>query len=166
MSQSFHSGSVGFRIGPWTNYISVSHSFLRTTGHWKKSSLVFPVGINVLLPFRTHEVVTWAPYAFPLPCLCFVHFSYSKGPLLRASHSHFHTAFSLSFAVMLGKESFAQRERVEIVKKLLPPPRTNGTLISCVRFFDQLWRRRKINDVGESRANNLVCTETENLSRK
>ena len=39
---------------------------------------------------------------------------------------------------MLGKESFAQRERVEIVA----PPHTNGTSISCVRFLTNY-------DVGE-----------------
>ena len=58
-------------------------------------------------------------------------FGSAGGVFLRASHSNFPTAFSLSFAVVktvhfqavkLGKESFAQRERVEIVEKLLPLP--------------------------------------------
>ena len=39
---------------------------------------------------------------------------------------------------MLGKEGFAQRERVEIVA----PPERNGTFISCVRFLTNY-------DVGE-----------------
>ena len=64
------------------------------------SSLVFPVGVNVLLPFRTHEIVTKPPYAFPLPCISFVRFGKAKGVFLRASHSKFLTAFSLSFAAV------------------------------------------------------------------
>ena len=39
---------------------------------------------------------------------------------------------------MSGKESFVQRERVEIVA----PPQTNGTFISCVDFLTNY-------DVGE-----------------
>ena len=61
---------------------------------------MFPVGVNVLLPFRIHEIVTQAPYAFPLPCISFVRFGSAGGVFLRASHSNFPTAFSLSFAVV------------------------------------------------------------------
>ena len=41
----------------------------------KESSLVFPVGINVLLPFSIHKIVTEGSLAFPLPCLSFMSFS-------------------------------------------------------------------------------------------
>ena len=86
---------------------------------------MFPVGVNVLLPFRIHEIVTRAPYAFPLHCISFVRFSSAGGVFLRASRSNFPTAFSLSFAVV----------KTLHFQTVNAPPRTNGTSISCVRFF-------------------------------
>ena len=47
---------------------------------------------------------------------------------------------------MLSEESFAQRERVKIVA----PPQTNGTFISCVRFLTNY-------DVGERKQHILVA---------
>ena len=64
------------------------------------SSLVCAIKVDVLLPFRIHEIVIHTAYAFPLPCIPFVRFSLAKGVFLRASHSIFPTAFSLSFAVV------------------------------------------------------------------
>ena len=40
---------------------------------FENSSLVFPVGMNVLLPFRIHDIVL-TPYAFPSP-LTFVYYA-------------------------------------------------------------------------------------------
>ena len=73
--------------------------------------------INLFLPFRIHEIVTSAPCAFP-------------------PSSVFHCALSLSIyrLKMFGKESFAQRERVEIVDKLLPLP-AQMVPLSRVYFF-------------------------------
>ena len=64
------------------------------------SSLVCAIKVNVLLPFRIHEIVIQPAYAFALPCISFVRFSSAKGVFHRASHSIFLTAFSLSFAVV------------------------------------------------------------------
>ena len=51
---------------------------------------------------------------------------------------------------MLGEESFAQRERVKIVA----PPQTNGTFISCVRFLTNY-------DVGERKQHISVTISCE-----
>ena len=51
---------------------------------------------------------------------------------------------------MLGEESFAQRERVKIVA----PPQTYGTFISCERFLTNF-------DVGERKQHTFVTISCE-----
>ena len=46
--------------------------------NFQLSSLVSPVGIHVLLPFRTHEIVIRFPYVFPPP-LPFVYCALVRG---------------------------------------------------------------------------------------
>ena len=56
---------------------------------------------------------------------------------------------------MLGEESFAQRERVKIVA----PPQTNGTFISCVHFLTNY-------DVGERKQHIFVTISLQRFLKR